>query len=98
VVVEPDDVVVVVVVGIGGPVVVVVAAGCADVVVVVDGDGLPPLGGTEANVKEGPVGALLAAGGKPQSAARLLRALPSMPSAQMPTPAKLLNLAISAAS
>jgi hypothetical protein len=94
VVVEADGVVVVVV-ETGEPVVVVVAAGCD--VVVVDEDGVPP-GGTGGNARIGPVGRVLAGGGKPTSAARSPRSLPSIPSAQMPTPAKLLVLASWAAS
>jgi hypothetical protein len=94
VVVEAEGVVVVVV-ETGEPVVVVVAAGCD--VVVVDEDGVPP-GGAGGNARLGPVGRVLAAGGKPHSGAKSLRVLPSIPSAQMPTPPKLRDFASWAAS
>lgn len=46
----------------------------------------------------GPTAASFTAGENPRSAASMLGSFPSMPSAQMPTPAKLLEVAICAAS
>ena len=103
VVVVPGGLVVVVVVGFAGLVVVVVDAGGGEAELD-EGVGAEPAGagdavaGGETDVVAGPVGAPLSAGVKPSSAARSSTLLPSMPRAQMPTPARLPDWANWAAS